>query len=130
MKDDSRNAKELILTLLKDKNLSFSEMKSITGFEKKKMVNYLCSLKTLQMITVENKAQAENPQKLKYIRISDKTYTEVYIAKKALATNNKPNNYKVNPDFLPYASMKHSCDDYHTSGNPHRVSAWQGYSSL
>lgn len=130
MKYDGVHYKELILNLLKDKSLRTNELKELTGLPKEQLMNYLSSLRHLKLIAFENKETAEIPSKLKHVRISSKSYLEVYTHRKHKAAMLAPKNYHANIQFSPYATMKSTSDDYHTRGAKNKISAWAGYGSL
>lgn len=125
--------KDSILEFMGDKKLSFKEIyQEFSQYKKHDVSNWMASLRNVGLVDliVNDKVYLDN----KYVKISDKTFTETISER--LWNNNqkrvqgyyeKQNQFKKHPHGKIYLM-----DDFEhrSKGNKSKISAWSGYTSF
>ena len=122
--------KDIIRDALIIKPMSYSEMLIHFDITRSKLTNHMTQLKKYGFVKYSEAEKHMKKDKRKYYVVPDMgSYADMMSERRAVnAQMSWKDSHKA--DINKNARVVVTCDQYHTSGNRTKVSAWSGYASM
>ena len=123
-------SKEAVLIAIREKPMYRKELNGMFNLDNQKMTNYLTSLKNYKLIQFHPDDATASKNKRRWARTDSTASLEDCLRFSKEFYLKKADDKRKELLFKPSAIMRVSVDDYHTTGNKAKHSAWTGYNSM
>lgn len=127
---ESANIKDSILILLNETPTTYVDMLTIFNIDKHKLTNHMWQLKKYGFVGYHHLDKNKTLAERRYIAVKDMGLYSEMMAERKKFKNKETCSEQHKALISKNATMVVSSDQYHTSGNRTKVSAWSGYASM
>lgn len=126
---ESMKTKDVIRDMLINNPMSYAEIQQAMNIPRNKLTNHMTQLKKFGFVKYCDQDANKHITMKRYIAVIESgTYSQMMSDRRAI---NSQMTWKDGIEkFSNKASMKVTCEDYHTKGNRSKVNAWSGYASM